>query len=367
MRVGVLLLIAAATLFAAVNVQIGWLYALGALFVGLLAASPALGAWRLRAVSASARAEPETACPEPLSVGVELVNYGLLGRSFLAVMAPPLGERWPARSLLRQRPPEHWAMAFVEELPPGGPRTVQLAVPAPQRGAFTDPEVFLLCAPLGLFSWWKRVRIPGEVIVTPRVVPLDGIAGFDPAEGGGEDHPMARTVPEGEMLRSTRAYRPGDPLRMVHWRTSARAGHLVVKETEGTALAGGATVLLDLAGHSAEGLEHAICVAASLLSYLAEGGFRVRLISQAGVVEGSLQSQLEALARAGASKDGLAPLMADLEPAELVVISARDVGWRSVASCWIQVAEPGTRPTEGTRFCPVGCDVAAALRADRRS
>ncbi len=367
MRVGVLLLIAVATLFAAVNVQIGWLYALGALFVGLLAGSLALGAWRLRRVAATARAEPETACPEPLSVGIELHNHGVMGRSFLAVMAPPLGEVWPVRSLVRQRPPEHWAMAFVEHLAPGEPHVVRLAIPAPRRGAFTDPEVFLLCSPLGLFSWWKRVRIPGEIIVTPRVVPLAGIAGFAPAGGGGDDHPMARTVPEGEMLRSTRSYRPGDPLRMVHWRTSARAGHLVVKETEGTAQAGGATVLLDLDGHTAEGLEHAIHVAASLVSYLAEEGFRVRLISQAGVVEGSVQAQLEALARAGASRERLAPLVADLEPGGLIVVSARDAGWRSMANCWIQVAEPGGRPMEGSVFCPAGCDVAAALGEGLRS
>ena len=343
----VLLIVAICTLFAASNVQVGWLYALGDVFFGFLLASIVLAIWSVLGVRAVARAQNQAEQDTPLELGVDLESRGLVARTFLALMVPPVGRRrLGLRAWLRLSPAD-WPAVLIERLAPGGWLHVDIRVPTPRRGVFEAPAVYLQSSPLGLMFWRRRIAVPGEVVVTPRVLPIEGLPWFRSDSKGGEEHPMARTVPHGEMIRSTRDYRSGDPLRTIHWRGTARAGRLVVKETEGAAIAGGATVLLDLAGHTEEGLEHAIQVAASLLAHLDEQGLIARLITQEGEFGGPLDLQLEALARAEATVDGtwgrllprpqtpsafLARVLLELDPAGLIVISSRDAGWRSICA-----------------------------------
>ncbi|MBM3275263.1 MAG: DUF58 domain-containing protein, partial [Candidatus Sericytochromatia bacterium] len=333
-RAWILTLIATATFFAAVNVQAGWLYALADAFFGFLFASLFLAFWAVRKVKVSGLSDATVEQDTPVRVAATLHNYGLAARGMLAVLVPPVGKGRIRLTTLFQILPHNWAVQVVTALPAATTTHLKMTAPSPRRGVYPAPPVFVQASPNGLFFWRKKAVVPGEIIVTPKVIPLEALPWFRPDARGGEEHPMARTVPHGEMIRSTRDYRSGDPLRTIHWRGTAKAGHLVVKETEGTAIAGGATVVLDLSGHTEESLEHAIQVAASLLAHFNREGIAARLVSQYGVVEGALDTQLEALARVEASEDTLAKYLADLDPGGLVVVSARDLGWRSVASWW---------------------------------
>jgi hypothetical protein len=254
---------------------------------------------------------------------------------------------------------------MLEALPAGVWTQLRVDVPTPRRGVYPTPPVYVQAAPLGLVVWRKRVAVPGEIIVTPKIHHLEAMPWFRADARGGDEHPMARTVPHGEMIRSTRDYRSGDPLRTIHWRGTARTGRLVVKETEGTAIAGGATVLLDLSGHSEPSLEYAIQVAASILNHFNSEGVAARLISQEGECAGALDAQLEALARAKKCDEGLARQLSELDPAGLIVISAREAGWRSVCSYWIQVGDPDMAPAAGAIPLPAGADISATLLSGR--
>lgn len=53
-----------------------------------------------------------------------------------------------------------------------------------------------------------------------------------PEVGGGWGEGSAGPAPDGELVRGVRDYLPGDRLRQVHWRATARHGDLVVKETD---------------------------------------------------------------------------------------------------------------------------------------
>lgn len=79
-------------------------------------------------------------------------------------------------------------------------------------------------APLGLLGRSRRfvVDLPHPLVVGPRPEPVAG-ARF-PDRGA---HPAAD-----EVVRGTRPWVPGDPLRNVHWPSVARSGELMVRELE---------------------------------------------------------------------------------------------------------------------------------------
>ena len=78
---------------------------------------------------------------------------------------------------------------------------------------------------LGLFSLPSPIRIKASVLVLPppmkppRTIALPRGIIFRPKAGGGmaEDHDL-------------RAYRPGDPIRSIHWKVSAKMNSLVIRE-----------------------------------------------------------------------------------------------------------------------------------------
>jgi len=92
------------------------------------------------------------------------------------------------------------------------------------RGLYRAASVRLVSEwPLGLFRASVDLDPVDEVVVYPR--PLGGEGG-DGGAGGEEGAPAAA---EGMMQPSSlREYRPGDPLRRIHWRSMARRGEPVV-------------------------------------------------------------------------------------------------------------------------------------------
>jgi len=108
---------------------------------------------------------------------------------------------------------------------------VERLVPARRRGPLrvrvTAVRVF---DPLGLASWRTRVDAATDVLVLPRpLAGLDARAWAErslrmPSEPAGVGRPGASGPPEGSL----REYRPGDAMRQVHWKQSARQGDLLV-------------------------------------------------------------------------------------------------------------------------------------------
>lgn len=118
--------------------------------------------------------------------------------------------------------------AVVAEAPATGPLHGRGAV----RGVIHEVEVSVESTGLcGLMSCVRAhaVRLPRPLEVGPRpVVPAQPF----PELGGGWGEGAVGPAADGELVRGVREYVPGDRLRQVHWRATARAGQLVVKETE---------------------------------------------------------------------------------------------------------------------------------------
>ncbi len=120
------------------------------------------------------------------------------------------------------------------ELPPlplGGSASVKLELLPLKRGVLRFESVTLARPdPFGLFRAFRHVALPGAVTILPRRYPLPAITlpGAQRYQHGGVA--LAAAIGESEEFVSLRDYRPGDPMRRIHWRSWAKTGRPVVKE-----------------------------------------------------------------------------------------------------------------------------------------
>lgn len=228
-----------------------------------------------------------------------------------------------ARLRFQDRAPAGLAEPTSTPLPPlGRGRRVDLSYPlrGEQRGVaqlgplqveFRDPYDLIV----------RRRDLPGTSTVTvrPRVVTLPAGLPLGGASGtGGEGRP--RPTPGGEDLAEVREYVHGDPLRAIHWASTAHRGKLMVRGEE-SPQDPRATVLVDLRRdrHRGQGptasLEAAISAAASTTAHLAARSQGVAIVDHAGpgaVPVRDLDGWLDHLAEVDASDVDLRQVIAPL-------------------------------------------------------
>lgn len=159
-----------------------------------------------------------------------------------------------------------------------GPReTVELryTLEGAQRGLFPVGPGRVASGDLfGFTEVQGSVEEPRRLVVYPRVIPLSAAPITSRAPHG----TVASRQPifaDPSRVNGIRPYQPGDPVRSIDWKTSARAGQLAVKKTE-PAVSLTTTICLDmnLSAYSRHlrysAPEWAIVVAASLANYLIE-------------------------------------------------------------------------------------------------
>lgn len=159
---------------------------------------------------------------------------------------------------------------------------VSYEVPTERRGALVvGPLAIVRRDPLGL---WRAERPVGEAVtllVQPRVHAVD------PRRGGRARHlegPVSDTASSGVLtFHSLREYTPGDDVRRIHWKSSARTGTLMVREHVDTSQPS-TVVVLDAraARYEPEAFEEAVDVAASVVAASQARGFPVRLVTTSG-------------------------------------------------------------------------------------
>jgi uncharacterized protein (DUF58 family) len=157
-----------------------------------------------------------------------------------------------------------------------------------KRGKYRlGPLVLRAADPLGLFNSSATHAADVELTVFPRRLKVEGL-GF---AGGGElgTYHLQRAAIASDALEfhGVRDYRPGDPLRHIHWKATAHLGEFRVIEFEET-LSTDMTLLLDLQEGSDVGegkettLEYGVVIAASLAEYLIHRGNTVQLVLHNG-------------------------------------------------------------------------------------
>jgi hypothetical protein len=157
----------------------------------------------------------------------------------------------------------------VLDLKRGLPGKISIEVTPLRRGVIRFDDLRLLLPdPFGLFQRCRKVKAPAAtLLVLPRRFPLPPIElpGGAAFKITGEANTNAIGT-SGEFV-GLRDYRPGDPLRQIHWKSWARTGRPIVKELEDTYYPRYGLILDTLScDRSDQQFEEAISVAASFAS-----------------------------------------------------------------------------------------------------
>ena len=243
-----------------------------------------MGSRFLRGVVAERRMPTVVKAGECFPMRIALTNTGATRKQFLMVKdALPSG-------LLAEAPPECW----LADLVPG--ETAELTYPAlaRRRGVYPFGWVDLHCTdPLGMFVFHREVEAPASLVVHPRPVALPPVR---PPAAGMTVSPRARVrrLGEGTDFAGLREYVPGDDMRRVHWKNSAKRGKLTIVEYE-SGEANSIAVVLDLhprfhVGREEEStLEYGVTLAASIAAQCLRRGAEFSLVAE-GAASHSLRS-----------------------------------------------------------------------------
>jgi uncharacterized protein (DUF58 family) len=197
---------------------------------------------------------------KPVEVDIELVNrrrtarYGTLGFDLHQDLTPST---------------EYTPVAFLDAQP--GVKTISTyqMIPA-RRGVFSIGPFYLYSGdPFGFYKCWARRKEFSELVVLPCPVPFSFRR---PVSRSMLSQDEMETVPvsgNSTEFMGVREYVEGEPLKRVHWRTSARLGKLISRQYEmNVAAAVSALTIVDkdmLRGTTVDNpLEYTLTMVASL-------------------------------------------------------------------------------------------------------
>lgn len=201
---------------AAVNTGNNLLYVVLGMMLASLLLSFTLSEW------AVARIQVMRSQPPTVTAGVSFrVVYSLVNPNR---RAPSLALR------LTERLGSAEVMAAAPYLSAGETVEAKAAALAQERGRIQFRDLTLMTSgPFGWFTKARRLTQPGEIVVLPQ----GELAALDRENllALGEERPQNRRG-RGDELFGFRDYFRGDPLKDIHWKTSARTGRLLIRLRE---------------------------------------------------------------------------------------------------------------------------------------
>ena len=245
---------------------------------GMLLAFPMVGGWiargQLRGLTARRASPPSGQAGDRLTFEVEVRNNTSFPRLNLSI-----SEQLP-RFLVPLCGPE-----IPLHLAPRGSVRVRYDVRLEKRGVYRLPPPRLLSAdPLGLSIAVRPFGEGTELVVFPSVMTLPPAPLRAGEMGRQSQHSTARRRGDGYVPFGVREYRSGDPMRNIHWRSSARLQRLSVVEYE-EERSSDLLIALETREGTEVGsgehttLEYGVMLAASLAAAALQQGDRVRLLA----------------------------------------------------------------------------------------
>jgi uncharacterized protein (DUF58 family) len=197
------------------------------LFASLLVVLVLWNVWQARRQVRPVRADRAVDEPAfaltPFALAVRLCNEGRQAVAGLEVFDGPPSSR------------QNWR---VPELTEGADLVLRAEITYPRRGRVPAETLAVRSGyPLGLVRFEQRSAEGEGRVVLPRLGALHRaqlrrfLSRRSPNAGQTRSLPSPSPTAQAEF-HGLRAYRPGDSLRHVHWRTSARHGELMVREYE---------------------------------------------------------------------------------------------------------------------------------------
>lgn len=248
----------------ATNTGNNGLYILLALFLAVLVVSGLVSRRNVEDLTVSLDGPEEIFAGEPARFVVRLVNRG----------------RLPRRALLVKVSGASSPLLFPR-LDPLVPESRAVDLIFTRRGKRTLESLLVYSGyPIGLFRKGRLHPVAGERLVYPSPRRFDRPLDLRGSEGDGRPSPARG---EGADVRHLREAGPGDALRDIHWRQTARQGRLIAKD-RGAERSRDALVVLDVARPAGAGpswdtrFERAVSEATGLVLRLLSRGDRVGLV-----------------------------------------------------------------------------------------
>jgi len=165
-----------------------------------------------------------------LRIGRELPPYGVVGQPFrVGVVVENRKRRLASHSLVISELGVDGARTFVARVGPGESVRAFWTGVEPRRGVLRLSGFRITTRfPFGLFEKNREVFLPAEIPIHPL-----GLASGDAEVLSAAPGQVPVPAPgQGLDFHALRAYRPGDDLRQIHWKATAKTGRLVALERE---------------------------------------------------------------------------------------------------------------------------------------
>jgi uncharacterized protein (DUF58 family) len=236
------------------------------------------------------------------------------------------------------------------------PREERIELTGLRRGVVqVGPVTARRTDPLSLLRWNERWSAAAELLVLPRMVDVEslGLGAIRDQEGTPSDEISMSDL----AFHALREYVPGDDLRHVHWRSSAKADTLQVRQYQDTRRSHLTVVIDDNRGAyaDAEDFETAVSAAASIATRAHRDGVDLSMLCGAHAVTGR-------------GLDGVLDACCRIEPAESDTVQAvREAMRLAPQTSWLVVVTGGAAPDDlaGRLRTWLGPDVTLLLiRAD---
>src|SRR3954453_7595447 len=241
------------------NPQAGRLFVLAALVLGTAVAGIVVPLVALRGLEVELTAPAETRQAVATGVRLAVTNHGRAVRWRIVAHDQHVGG----------------ATTYLGAVRPGERVEVGTERGAPRRGEARTAVVELRsAAPFGVAERRRRLPADATTLVLPRVVPLGALPFVALASSREAAVETDGRRGQGPDYLGVREFRPGDPIRQVHWRLTARHGELVVRDLEEHRVPRLA-IWVDTHGDAA--LDEACSAAASIVASATTTGVGIRL------------------------------------------------------------------------------------------
>jgi uncharacterized protein (DUF58 family) len=209
--------------FAAVNTGNNLLYLVLAMLLSLIVASGFLSEWGIKGLEIKRTFPPYIFACTPCSILLKVTNK----KRYLPSFSLELEEQVNGDSKKR--------LAYLFRVGPQKTHTQTYHFSFPRRGLYQLHEPHLLTRfPFGFFIKGVRIKESREVLAYPPLMPWKELL---PEIAHGDDGSQSRPQKgRGEDIFAIREYFPGDTARDIHWRSTAKLLHPMVKEYERPAI-----------------------------------------------------------------------------------------------------------------------------------
>jgi len=229
-------------------------------------------------------------------LAIALLRTNLSGMSLEVLINHPVfaGERSHALFIIRNRKqripaysihitaPGVSSPVYCTFVPPKGFVEEEVKITFSKRGMYSFGDFFIRSGfPFILFEKSSVVKVSGGALVYPALIDVDHfISDISGREGLG----TGRGLGTGQEIHAIREFRYGDDWRNIHWKATAKASSLMVKEYAVTQIRKVTLIIDNLLPATEDDFEKTLSLAGSLAHYFLGAGYFVRVLSCKKVV-----------------------------------------------------------------------------------